>query len=116
MQIVGEETVKGTAIAPNPSDKNIFDQFSILCGAQVISPRSRFAYYTIVATAISGSIIVSSGNFVDQQQFFVSESSVYRLLKVHDLIISLVFILIEGGRHVRHRTQPALARVFTQQF
>jgi hypothetical protein len=115
MQIVGEETVKGTAIAPNPSAKNIFDQFSILCGAQVISPRSRFAYYTIVATAISGSIMLS-GNFVDQQQFFVSESSVYRLLKVHDLIISFVFILIEGGRHVRHRTQPALARVFTQRF
>jgi hypothetical protein len=25
--IVGEETVKGTAIAPNPRAKNIFDQF-----------------------------------------------------------------------------------------
>ena len=36
-------------------------------------------------------------SFVDQQQYFVSEASVYRLLKAHDLITSPAFILIKAA-------------------
>jgi putative transposase len=36
-------------------------------------------------------------SFVDQQQYFVSESSVYRLLKAHDLITSPAFILMKAA-------------------
>src|SRR5208337_4250659 len=35
--------------------------------------------------------------FVDQQQYFVSEASVYRLLKAHDLITSPAFILLKAA-------------------
>jgi hypothetical protein len=42
MQIVGEETVKGAAIAANPIAKNIFDQFSIFRGTHVILPPVAF--------------------------------------------------------------------------
>ena len=48
-------------------------------------------------------------SFVDQRQYFVSEASVYRLSKAHDLITSPAFILIEGSRQLRPRTQSALA-------
>jgi putative transposase len=36
-------------------------------------------------------------SFIDQQQYFVSESSVYRLLKAHDLITSPAFILMKAA-------------------
>ena len=36
-------------------------------------------------------------SFVDQQQYFVSEASVYRLLKAHDLITSPAFILLKAA-------------------
>jgi putative transposase len=36
-------------------------------------------------------------SFVDQQQYFVSESSVYRLLKAHDLTTSPAFILMKAS-------------------
>jgi len=36
-------------------------------------------------------------SFIDQQQYFVSESSVYRLLKTHNLITSPAFILIKAA-------------------
>jgi putative transposase len=36
-------------------------------------------------------------SFVDQQRYFVSESSVYRLLKAHDLITSPAFILMKAA-------------------
>jgi len=35
--------------------------------------------------------------FVDQQQYFVSEASVYRLLKAHHLITSPAFILLKAA-------------------
>jgi putative transposase len=35
--------------------------------------------------------------FADQQQYFVSEASVYRLLKAHDLITSPAFILMKAA-------------------
>jgi putative transposase len=36
-------------------------------------------------------------SFLDQQQYFVSEASVYRLLKAHDLITSPAFILMKAA-------------------
>ena len=36
-------------------------------------------------------------SFVDRQQYFVSEASVYRLLKAHDLITSPAFILMKAA-------------------
>ena len=36
-------------------------------------------------------------SFVDQRQYFVSEASVYRLLKAHDLITSPAFILMKAA-------------------
>ena len=46
-------------------------------------------------------------SFVDQQQYFVSESSVYRLLKAHDLITSPAFILMKAAdRFAQPTTAP----------
>ena len=46
-------------------------------------------------------------SFVDQQQYFVSEASVYRLLKAHDLITSPAFILLKATDHfVQPTTAP----------
>jgi hypothetical protein len=50
--------------------------------------------------------------FTDTDGYFVSESSVYRLLKAHDLITSPAFIVIKGGGRVQGQDdgpQPALA-------
>jgi transposase InsO family protein len=45
--------------------------------------------------------------FVDQQQYFVSEASVYRLLKAHDLITSPAFILLQAAdRFAQPTTAP----------
>src|SRR6266436_1916339 len=46
------------------------------------------------ARAVAARVAVS---FIDQQQYFVSESSVYRLLKAHDLITSPAFILMKAA-------------------
>ena len=43
-------------------------------------------------------------SFVDQQQYFVSEASVYRLLKAHDLITSPAFILLKAADHFAQPT------------
>src|SRR5258707_880891 len=42
--------------------------------------------------------------FADQQQYFVSEASVYRLLKAHDLITSPAFILMTAADHFAQPT------------
>jgi putative transposase len=62
--------------------------------------------------------------FTDEKRYFVSESSVYRLLKAHDLVTSPAFIVMKGEGRARHwsegrperrvqrqnyGTQPALA-------
>ena len=50
--------------------------------------------------------------FTDTKGYFVSESSVYRLLKAHDLITSPGLHRHQGGRRVQgqdHGPQPALA-------
>jgi putative transposase len=43
-------------------------------------------------------------SLVDRQQYFVSEASVYRLLKAHDLITSPAFILLKAGDSFAHPT------------
>jgi transposase InsO family protein len=43
-------------------------------------------------------------SFVDRQQYFVSEASVYRLLKAHDLITSPAFILLKAADHFAQPT------------
>ncbi len=43
-------------------------------------------------------------SFVDRQQYFVSEASVYRLLKAHDLITSPAFILMMPADSFAHPT------------
>jgi len=49
--------------------------------------------------------------FTDDREYFVSEASVYRLLKAHDLITSPAFVVIKGERVQKqdHGHQPALA-------
>jgi hypothetical protein len=42
--------------------------------------------------------------FVDQQQYFVSEASVYRLLKAQGLITSPAFILLKAADHFAQPT------------
>src|SRR6202165_1748576 len=42
--------------------------------------------------------------FTDQQHYFVSEASVYRLLKAHDLITSPAFILMKAADTFAHPT------------
>ena len=40
--------------------------------------------------------------YTDNQRYFVSESTVYRLLKAHDLITSPAYILIQAGDKFQH--------------
>ncbi len=42
--------------------------------------------------------------FTDTKGYFVSESSVYRLLKAHDLITSPAFIIIKAADEFHHKT------------
>ena len=42
--------------------------------------------------------------FTDTQSYFVSEASVYRLLKAHDLITSPAFVVIKAANEFRDKT------------
>ncbi|MGH1460377.1 MAG: IS3 family transposase [Paracoccaceae bacterium] len=42
--------------------------------------------------------------FTDQERYFVSESTVYRTLKAHDLITSPAFIVLKAADEFRHKT------------
>jgi transposase InsO family protein len=42
--------------------------------------------------------------YTEQQRYFVSESSVYRLLKAHDLITSPAFVLLKAAAAFQHPT------------
>jgi transposase InsO family protein len=42
--------------------------------------------------------------FTDKHSYFVSESTVYRLLKAHDLITSLAFIVMKAANEFREKT------------
>jgi len=43
-------------------------------------------------------------SFIDQQRYFVSESSVYRLLKAHDLITSPAYVVIKAANEFKDKT------------
>jgi hypothetical protein len=48
--------------------------------------------------------------FTDEEKYFVSEASIYRLLKAHDLIASPAYIVIKAAEEFKHKTTaPALA-------
>jgi putative transposase len=47
-----------------------------------------------------------AARFTDARKYFVSEASVYRLLKAHDLIASPAFIVIEPMRSRTRRRRP----------
>ena len=42
--------------------------------------------------------------FTDTEQYFVSEFSVYRMLKAHDLITSPAFIVMEATSELKDKT------------
>ena len=42
--------------------------------------------------------------FTDERRYFVSEASVYRLLKAHDLITSPAFIVVKAADAFRDKT------------
>jgi hypothetical protein len=42
--------------------------------------------------------------FTDEERYFVSEATVYRLLKVHDLITSPVYVVIEAAEALHTKT------------
>ena len=42
--------------------------------------------------------------FTDTQSYFVSEASVYRLLKAHDLITSPAFVVVKAADEFRDKT------------
>ncbi|MCP4212352.1 MAG: IS3 family transposase [Halieaceae bacterium] len=42
--------------------------------------------------------------FTDQERYFVSESTVYRTLKAHDLITSPAFIVLKAANEFKHKT------------
>ena len=42
--------------------------------------------------------------FTDEQEYFVSEASVYRLLKAHDLITSPAYIVIKAAEEFKDKT------------
>jgi len=46
-------------------------------------------------------------SFTDTQGYFVSEASVYRLLKAHDLITSPAFVVIKAGDQFKDKTTAA---------
>src|SRR3954454_16977292 len=42
--------------------------------------------------------------FTDERKYFVSEASVYRLLKAHDLITSLAYVVIKAANEFKDKT------------
>ena len=45
-----------------------------------------------------------AGRFTDEKRYFVSEATVYRLLKAHDLITSPAFVVIKAADEFRDKT------------
>jgi putative transposase len=46
--------------------------------------------------------------FSDEQEYFVSEASVYRLLKAHHLITSPAYIVIKAAEEFKDKTTSAV--------
>jgi putative transposase len=42
--------------------------------------------------------------FTDQERYFVSEASVYRLLKAHDLVTSPAFVVVKAADEFHTKT------------
>jgi putative transposase len=42
--------------------------------------------------------------FIDERKYFVSEASVYRLLKAHDLITSPAYVVIKAAEEFKDKT------------
>jgi hypothetical protein len=42
--------------------------------------------------------------FTDEQKYFVSEASVYRLLKAHDLVTSPAYVVIKAANEFKDKT------------
>ena len=42
--------------------------------------------------------------FTDEQKYFVSEASVYRLLRAHDLITSSAYVVIKAANEFKDKT------------
>ncbi len=47
-------------------------------------------------------------SIADEQRYFVSEASVYRLLKAHDLITSPIFIVMKATSEFKDKTTNQL--------
>ena len=47
--------------------------------------------------------------FTDQERYFVSESTVYRVLKAHDLITSPAFIVIKAANEFKDKTTRSIS-------
>lgn len=45
--------------------------------------------------------------FTDEKRYFVSEATVYRLLKAHDLITSPAYVVIKAANHFHTQTTRA---------
>src|SRR5262249_17151027 len=45
--------------------------------------------------------------FTDEEKYFVSEASVYRLLKAHDLVTSPAYVVIKAANEFKTRPQPS---------
>jgi hypothetical protein len=53
--------------------------------------------------------------FTDEKKYFVSEASVYRLLKVHDLITAPAYIVIKAADAFKDKTTPPTSSVRASQ-
>ncbi len=61
----------------------------------------------VVALALQETELLSrelAVNFTDQECYFVSESTVYRTLKAHDLITSPAFMVLKAAEEFQHKT------------
>ena len=73
----------------------------------------------LLALALEDAGAVVAGTrlrFTGQEKYFVSEASVYRLLRAHELITSPAFIVGEGRRGIRREgdgAEPAPQTDFT---
>ena len=52
----------------------------------------------------AGALAALAVRFTDSQSYFVSEASVYRLLKAHDLIASPAFIVMKAADAFKDKT------------
>jgi hypothetical protein len=61
-------------------------------------------YYTVVFYIRANDSHHSADQAIHTEGYFVSESSVYRLLKAHDLITSPAFIVMKAASEFKDKT------------